>query len=147
MLCRALVATTYDIDMANSHVHVGGAAAGSSKMVATTRFKAECLRIIEQMARDHEPVTITRRGRPVAVIVPVVDADPGSIIGALKGSVLRYDDPFAPAVGAGDWNATGRSPDHRHGAPYRLSAPDERPGHPEVRRGRARFGQGRGPLG
>jgi prevent-host-death family protein len=93
--------------MDNPNVQDVGAAAGSSKRIPAARFKAECLRIIEQMGRDHEPVTITRRGRPVAVLAPVVDADPGSIIGALKGSVLRYDDPFAPVLAAEDWNAAG----------------------------------------
>jgi prevent-host-death family protein len=92
--------------MDNSDVHVGDAYR-SSKRVAAARFKAECLRIIEQMARDREPVTITRRGRPVAVLTPVVEAGSASIIGALEGSVLRYDDPFAPAADPTDWHAAG----------------------------------------
>ncbi|MFL5014961.1 MAG: prevent-host-death protein, partial [Rhizobium sp.] len=28
-----------------------------------------------------------------------------SIIGAMKGSVLRYDDPLSPAAEAEDWDA------------------------------------------
>ena len=51
------------------------------------------------MNRDHEPVTITKRGKPVAVLSPVkTDDKPVSIWGAMRGTVLRYDDPFAPAV-------------------------------------------------
>ncbi len=75
------------------------------KSIGAARFKAECLRVIDQMNRDREPVTITKRGRPVAVLTPVVASEPKSIIGALKGSVIRYDDPFAPATEATDWNA------------------------------------------
>ena len=71
------------------------------KTVAATEFKATCLRLIGEMSLDHEPLTITKRGRPVAVLLPLPSPEDGStsIIGAMKGSVLRYDEPFAP-VGA-----------------------------------------------
>jgi prevent-host-death family protein len=75
------------------------------KTVAATRFKAECLRIIEEMSRDREPVTVTRHGRPVARLVPFPADETASIVGALKGSVLRFEEPFAPATGPEDWNA------------------------------------------
>ena len=73
--------------------------------VAAARFKADCLKLIDQMGRDGRPVTVTKRGRPVAVLSPVPQADPVSIVGALQGSVLGYDDPFAPAAPPGDWDA------------------------------------------
>jgi hypothetical protein len=38
--------------------------------------------------------------------VEAVDTDqPVTIIGAMRGSVLRYDDPFAPAADPDDWHA------------------------------------------
>lgn len=86
--------------MANSHVHHQ-----SDKIVSAARFKAECLRLIEQMGRDREPVTITRRGRPVAVLTPVEEEAPRELFGAMKGAVLRYDDPFSPALDPSEWNA------------------------------------------
>ena len=74
------------------------------KKIAATAFKAECLRVIRQVGRDREPVTITRRGHPVAVLSPLPDADkPNSIIGAMQGSVLSYDAPFEPAADPADW--------------------------------------------
>lgn len=77
-----------------------------SKTIGAARFKAACLRVIEDMSRDGEPVTITKRGRPVAVLSPVkVEDRPRSIIGAMAGSVLRYDEPFAPAAGPDQWDA------------------------------------------
>lgn len=42
-----------------------------SKLVSATVFKATCLRVIEQMNRDREPVVVTKRGRPVAIVSPV----------------------------------------------------------------------------
>ncbi len=76
-----------------------------NKIVAATQFKAQCLRVIDQMNRDHEPVTITKRGRPVAMLTPIAASGSRPIVGALRGSVLRYDDPFSPVGEPGDWNA------------------------------------------
>ena len=77
-----------------------------SKTIAASEFQAKCLRIINKMGEDGEPVTITNRGRPVAVLSPVrPDGEDQSIIGAMKGSVLAYDDPFLPALDPADWNA------------------------------------------
>ena len=74
------------------------------KTIAATAFKAECLRVIRQVGRDREPVTITRRGHPVALLSPLPDSEKStSIIGAMQGSVLSYDAPFEPAADPTDW--------------------------------------------
>ena len=78
----------------------------STKAVGAAEFKAKCLNLIEQMGADGESITITKRGKPVAVLSPVQDAvGKTSIIGAMKGSVLAYDDPFSPVVPGEDWDA------------------------------------------
>lgn len=76
------------------------------KTIAASAFQAQCLRIINELREDGEPVTITNRGRPVAVLSPVQPVrEPRSIIGAMKGTVLAYDNPFAPAVDPSAWDA------------------------------------------
>ena len=76
------------------------------KTIAAAAFQAKCLRIINQMGEDGEPVTITNRGRPVAVLSPVrPEREERSILGAMKGSVLAYDDPFRPAADPAEWDA------------------------------------------
>ncbi len=77
----------------------------SDKTIGAAQFKADCLKLIDQMSHDRQPVTITKRGRPVAILHPVNAAAPASIIGALRGSVLRYEDPMAPALEPGSWSA------------------------------------------
>jgi prevent-host-death family protein len=57
-------------------------------------FKAECLRVINEVATSGEPVTITNRGRPVVEVRPA-PAKRRSIIGAMEGSVL-YEDMVGP---------------------------------------------------
>ena len=75
--------------------------------IGAAEFKARCLRVISQMNKDGRPVTITKRGRPVAVLHPVEPPDENpSIIGAMRGSVLAYHDPFRPAADPSDWSAT-----------------------------------------
>lgn len=77
----------------------------SGKTVAATQFKAECLRLIDEMQKDGEPVTVTRRGRPVAVLSPVAPINRPSLIGCMEGSVTGYDDPFSPAADPSEWSA------------------------------------------
>ena len=77
------------------------------KTISADALQANCLRIINEMGEDGEPVTITNRGRPVAVLSPVKPEREGrSIIGAMKGTVLAYDDPFGPAADPSEWNET-----------------------------------------
>ncbi|MDE0408148.1 MAG: type II toxin-antitoxin system prevent-host-death family antitoxin [Alphaproteobacteria bacterium] len=72
--------------------------------VEAAAFKAQSLRIIDRVSRDRQPVTITKRGKPVAILSAVPGTAP-SPFGAMRGSVLGYDEPFEPAVDPSDWNA------------------------------------------
>ena len=75
-----------------------------TKLMEAAEFRASCLDVINQMNKDRKPVTITKRGRPVAVLSPVqIPEGYPSIIGAMRGSVLAYHDPFRPAIDASDW--------------------------------------------
>lgn len=76
------------------------------RSVAATQFKAECLRLIDEIGASGESLTITRHGKPVAVISPVREAAPTGLIGARRGRVTRYDEPFAPATDTDAWTAT-----------------------------------------
>jgi prevent-host-death family protein len=76
----------------------------AGKTIGAAEFKAHCLRILDEVDRSRQTVTITKRGRPIAEVRPVAKKE-RSIIGALKGSVLRYDRPFDPAVDPDEWHA------------------------------------------
>ena len=75
------------------------------KTIGAAEFKAHCLRILDEVDRSGESVTITKRGRPVAEVWPVAKPERRSIIGALKESVLQYDGPAEPAADAEEWRA------------------------------------------
>lgn len=56
-------------------------------------FKAHCLQLLDTVAASGEPLTITKRGRPVARLVPLPAA--GALFGALAGSVREQRDLVA----------------------------------------------------
>ena len=57
-------------------------------------FKARCLQLLDTVAASGEPLTITKRGRPVARLVPLPAA--GALFGALAGTVREQQDLAAP---------------------------------------------------
>jgi antitoxin (DNA-binding transcriptional repressor) of toxin-antitoxin stability system len=62
------------------------------KPIAGGQFKNVCLKVLEEVAATKTTVVITKRGRPVARLVPYV---PPAKRGGLAGSVLKeVGDPF-----------------------------------------------------
>lgn len=64
-------------------------------------FKAKCLQLLDAVAAQREPLIITKRGKPVAKLVPVPPQ--AALFGALAGSVVSESDIIAP-IGE-DWEA------------------------------------------
>ncbi len=64
--------------------------------VTATDLKARCGRIIDAVARDREVIVVTRRGRPVARIVPIESPAARSIFGFAAGSVVIHGDIMSP---------------------------------------------------
>lgn len=62
--------------------------------IAAGRFKAVCLQLLDEVAQTRRPVTVTKRGRPVARLVPVDLPTP--LFGALAGTIGSYTDLIAP---------------------------------------------------
>jgi prevent-host-death family protein len=63
----------------------------TEQTIGAAEFKAHCLEILDRLsAREVSRVTITKRGRPVAVLVPPDDPHDavGRIHGFLRGSVV-----------------------------------------------------------
>lgn len=70
-----------------------------------SRFKAQCLAVMDRVRRTGRPVRVTRYGRPVADVVPAAPvARPARTLGFLKDSTTISGDLIAP-VAIDDWNA------------------------------------------
>lgn len=74
------------------------------KTVAAGYFKARCLKIMDDVRSTREPVTITKKGKPVAKLVPA-DATPDEIFGCLKSEIEIVGDILSPLVSPEDWEA------------------------------------------
>jgi prevent-host-death family protein len=74
------------------------------KTVKAAEFKAKCLDLMDQVAATGNPLTITKRGKPVARLVPVQQR-PKSLFGALKGHIQIKGDIVGEIVGADEWEA------------------------------------------
>jgi prevent-host-death family protein len=66
------------------------------KTVPAARFKAECLALLDWVARTGESLVVTKRGRPVAKVVPLQAANPTT----LRSSVTFHRDVVGPILGA-----------------------------------------------
>ena len=76
------------------------------KMIGAAEFKAKCLRILDEVERTGESVTVTKRGRPFAEVKPVAKQEAGKLLfGSMKGTVLKYERPFDPAIDPDEWEA------------------------------------------
>lgn len=76
------------------------------KEIPVTEFKAHCTQILREVA--DVPYTVTRRGKPIAVITSVKETGeekPKTIeefMGCMKGSVIEYGDVISPIDEAWD---------------------------------------------
>jgi prevent-host-death family protein len=75
------------------------------KMNGAAEFKAHCLRILDEVERTGEPVTITKRGRAVGELRPVPKESVRLTFGCMKHPAYRFDDPVSPAVDPGEIHA------------------------------------------
>ena len=67
-------------------------------------FKAKCLAVMENVRKTREPVLITKRGRPVAKLVPA-DEEPKNFLGRLEGVVRIVGDIESPIELPKTWKA------------------------------------------
>lgn len=77
--------------------------------IAISEFKATCLAVLERVRRTGTPVLVTRRGVPVAEIVPPSTASLGrSWIGSMRGTAAITGDLVEPVVAPEEWEVLSR---------------------------------------
>jgi len=64
-----------------------------SRMIKASEFKARCLAVLDEVERTRQPVVITKRGKPVAKLVP---PDRHNARGILKGRLEIIGDIISP---------------------------------------------------
>ncbi len=80
-----------------------------TESMAISEFKATCLAVLERVRRTGTPILITRRGKPIAEVIPPSLASTGSgWLGAMRESATITGDLTAPASDAADWEVLGK---------------------------------------
>jgi prevent-host-death family protein len=73
------------------------------KEVAISEFKAKCLALIDEVQKTKQPLRITRRGEPVAELVPPAPKESHSFLGSMKGRMEILGDIVSPAADPDEW--------------------------------------------
>jgi len=63
--------------------------------ISAAEFKAKCLKLMDAVEHDRTQVVITKRGRPVAKLVPY-DEKPPSVFGFMAGTFTIEGDIVSP---------------------------------------------------
>lgn len=65
------------------------------RTIAAGEFKAKCLHLLDEVQQTRKEIVITKRGRPVARVVPVEEEVP-SVFGRMKGTGKILGDIISP---------------------------------------------------
>ena len=65
------------------------------KHIAAADFKANCLRLMDEVAHERRPIIITKRGKPIAKLVPV-EEEPMDLFGYMAGTAKICGDIIGP---------------------------------------------------
>ena len=76
-------------------------------MITAGKFKAQCLKIMDDVHKHRREVTITKYGKPVAKLVGVTAHTKEPLFGFLKDSVIVKGDIISPLEEP--WDAQDRS--------------------------------------
>lgn len=77
--------------------------------IAISEFKATCLAVLERVRRTGVPVLVTRRGEPVAEVVPPSQSpSKGSWLGSMRNTATIEGDLVEPVTASDEWDALAR---------------------------------------
>jgi len=64
--------------------------------ISAGEFKAKCLKLMDSVASTHEPLIITKHGKPVAMMVPVMPKPDTPLFGYMANTATVRGDIVAP---------------------------------------------------
>jgi prevent-host-death family protein len=74
------------------------------KKMPAGEFKSKCLAVMQEVSETREPVLITKRGKPLAKLVPPEKSE-GVFLGRLEGIVRIVGDVESPIEPPEAWDA------------------------------------------
>jgi len=74
------------------------------EQVTISKFKATCLRLLDNVKKTGQPLLVTRRGEPIVIVTPPPPTQkPESWLGSMKDTVRISGDIISPALNEKDW--------------------------------------------
>jgi len=74
------------------------------KTITVSEFKTHALQVVGQVAKTGKPVIVTKRGEPLAEVVPYAGTDDAPMPGKLAETLVFEKDIVSP-LGESIWNA------------------------------------------
>ena len=72
---------------------------GSVQEIAISEFKARCLSLLEDVHKTKAPLRVTRRGKPLADVVPAsAGVEERAWIGSMAGTMKIKGDIVSPVI-------------------------------------------------
>ncbi len=65
------------------------------RQITSTEFHAHCLHYIDEVQATRLPIIITKRGKPVAKLVPL-ESEPPQLFGGMRGTIEIGDAIVSP---------------------------------------------------
>lgn len=74
-----------------------------TKIIPAGEFKSKCLAVMDQVQTRRQSVIITKRGKPVAKLVPV-NSERDNFYDFMKGKGRILGDIVSPVIAEEEWN-------------------------------------------
>ncbi len=74
------------------------------KSISVSEFKTHALKIVSDVSQNQEQFIITKRGKPLAQIIPFKPEQNKAALGILSYSLIREDDIITP-LGENIWES------------------------------------------
>lgn len=75
------------------------------KTIRAAKFKAGCLEIIDEVKARRELILITKKGKPVAQLIPV-EEPARDVFGCLAGELEIARDMTGPVIAPSSWKSS-----------------------------------------
>ena len=72
--------------------------------IQASKFKAQCLALMDEVANTGKSILVTKNGKPIAELHPYRKPRAKSLLGLQKGQIKILGDIVSP-LGKGDWKA------------------------------------------
>jgi prevent-host-death family protein len=67
------------------------------RQIAAGEFKAKCLALLDDVQQKREEIIVTKRGKPVARLVPIEEEKKLQLFGRMKGTGVILGDIISPS--------------------------------------------------